>query len=158
MILYIPQSGFGGAASLGQGSLGPEVNWANLMLTAILIFLNKIYFVRSIAAHASCAEVAGLCRRHGGRSWRRRHGPSEFEVRGLQVLSSSHPAAKPACAPRVLSRHIPSYTHARRGSSTSNASMHANERHNRTNSRCVLHIHNNYARCILQMEYIFKII
>ena len=30
MILYISESGFGGAASLDQGSLGPEVNWANL--------------------------------------------------------------------------------------------------------------------------------
>ena len=140
------------------GQFGPRGDLGQSETRPYLFFKNKIYFVRSIAAHASCAEVAGLCRRHGGRSWRRRHGPSEFEVRGLQVLSSSHPAAKPACAPRVLSRHIPSYTHARRGSSTSNASMHANERHNRTNSRCVLHIHNNYARCILQMEYIFKII
>ena len=49
MILYIPETGFGGAASLGQGSLGPEVTWANLKYGRTC-FLNKIYYVRRIAA------------------------------------------------------------------------------------------------------------
>ena len=50
MILYIPESGFGGAASLDQGSLGPEVNWANLKHGPTFVFKNKIYYVRRIAA------------------------------------------------------------------------------------------------------------